>query len=211
MKNPPDAVSSTGKVDFQETDQGIVNTDWTSNPPPPHLPDPLRVSCIVRQRLASTLLQRHLGLAEPGARRAAAEGRRVGRTPAARRTTSRARRCTSATRRSSVPAFPRPSSPPSRAADHAGRSARRSVRQRHAHDLVGLRRRAREGRVRPRRRRQRARDDVVLRVTNLTPLPTPSNIDYFPLGKGRTMTYRWTNTKHLQAHPRSDAYRSTRS
>jgi len=38
---------------------------------------------------------------------------------------------------------------------------------------------------------------AVLLSTNQTPPPPPSNIDYFPLTKGLTLSYRWTNTKHL--------------
>jgi hypothetical protein len=38
----------------------------------------------------------------------------------------------------------------------------------------------------------------VLESTTLKPLPTPTNVDYFPFNKGRVLTYRWTNTKHLK-------------
>jgi len=38
----------------------------------------------------------------------------------------------------------------------------------------------------------------VLESTTLKPLPTPTNVDYFPFVKGRVLTYRWTNTKHLK-------------
>jgi hypothetical protein len=34
----PDALQSSGSVVFQETNFGIVNTDWTSTPPPPTFP-----------------------------------------------------------------------------------------------------------------------------------------------------------------------------
>src|SRR6185312_5610430 len=54
MKNPPEAVSSTGKVDFQETDQGIVNTNWTSNPPPPTFPILCASAASCGNSLAST-------------------------------------------------------------------------------------------------------------------------------------------------------------
>src|SRR5262249_4039997 len=37
-----------------------------------------------------------------------------------------------------------------------------------------------------------------LQSTTLKPLPTPTSVDYFPTVKGRTLTYRWTNTKHLR-------------
>jgi len=36
--NPPDAPASVGTVSFQETNFGLVNTDWSSNPPPPVFP-----------------------------------------------------------------------------------------------------------------------------------------------------------------------------
>ena len=38
LSNAPEAVSSTGTVSFQETNLGIVNTDWTSTPPPQSFP-----------------------------------------------------------------------------------------------------------------------------------------------------------------------------
>jgi hypothetical protein len=36
--NPPDAPQSAGSVSFQETNFGLVNTDWTSTPPPTGFP-----------------------------------------------------------------------------------------------------------------------------------------------------------------------------
>jgi hypothetical protein len=36
--NPPDAPASVGTVAFQETNFGLVNTDWSSNPPPAAFP-----------------------------------------------------------------------------------------------------------------------------------------------------------------------------
>src|ERR671933_1548041 len=36
--NPSDASVSLGTMTFQETTAGLVNTDWTSNPPPPDFP-----------------------------------------------------------------------------------------------------------------------------------------------------------------------------
>ena len=32
---------------------------------------------------------------------------------------------------------------------------------------------------------------------SLRPLATPTSVDYFPFGKGKSHTYRWTNTKNL--------------
>ena len=59
-----------------------------------------------------------------------------------------------------VPAFPMPVLGREGAvADHAGGRARRSVRKRRAHDLVGVRRRPGEGRLPARGRQRRAGDD----------------------------------------------------
>jgi hypothetical protein len=38
LDNPADAPTSIGTVSFQETNAGLVNTDWTSNAPPPAFP-----------------------------------------------------------------------------------------------------------------------------------------------------------------------------
>src|SRR6266567_9340662 len=38
LDNSPDAVSTAGTATFQESNSGIVNTDWSSTPPPPDWP-----------------------------------------------------------------------------------------------------------------------------------------------------------------------------
>ena len=38
QNNPPEAPQSAGSVSFQETNFGLVNTDWTSTPPPSNFP-----------------------------------------------------------------------------------------------------------------------------------------------------------------------------
>ena len=38
QSNPPEAPQSIGTVSFQETSGGLVNTDWSSNPPPSAFP-----------------------------------------------------------------------------------------------------------------------------------------------------------------------------
>jgi hypothetical protein len=39
---------------------------------------------------------------------------------------------------------------------------------------------------------------AALQTTNQTPLALPGDSDFFPLNKGETLAYRWTNTKHLK-------------
>ena len=36
--------------------------------------------------------------------------------------------------------------------------------------------------------------------TNLTPLPLPSDVNYLPFTTGDTMTYRWSNSKHMKKY-----------
>ena len=38
-----------------------------------------------------------------------------------------------------------------------------------------------------------------LQSTSLTPLPAAADDDFFPLAKGTTLAFRWTNTKHLRS------------
>ena len=73
------------------------------------------------------------------------------------------------------------------------------VRQRRAHDLVGLRRRPGEDRVPARGRRRRADHDrrCCRRRTRLPKAPPPDPA-YFPLKTGLKGTYSWTNTKHFK-------------
>src|SRR4051812_25265541 len=38
LDNPADAAATNGTVSFQETSSGVVNTNWTSDPPPAEFP-----------------------------------------------------------------------------------------------------------------------------------------------------------------------------
>src|SRR6185369_16351066 len=38
---------------------------------------------------------------------------------------------------------------------------------------------------------------MMLQSTNQQPQPPPTDLDYFPFTKGKTLTYRWTNSKYL--------------
>ena len=38
LDNPAAAAATAGTVSFQDTSSGVVNTNWTSNPPPPDFP-----------------------------------------------------------------------------------------------------------------------------------------------------------------------------
>jgi hypothetical protein len=51
LDNPPTATSSTGTVSFQETGGGLINTDWSSNSPPPAFP----ILCAALTRCGNSL------------------------------------------------------------------------------------------------------------------------------------------------------------
>jgi hypothetical protein len=38
LDNPADSIASTGDVQFQDTPAGVINTNWSSTPPPPDFP-----------------------------------------------------------------------------------------------------------------------------------------------------------------------------
>src|SRR3954470_1787714 len=54
LKNADDAAASVGTVSFQETNSGVVNTDWSSNAPPPSFPVLCASSSQCGNSLAST-------------------------------------------------------------------------------------------------------------------------------------------------------------
>ena len=98
--NPTGRATSNGTVSFAGDAHGLVNTDWTSSPPPAGVPDPLRETAQCGNSPREHVLQRDLG--DPRARcsRSRCFGARPGRAPAGRRTTSAARTGTSEPSRS---------------------------------------------------------------------------------------------------------------
>ena len=197
MKNPPEAVSSTGKVDFQETDQGIVNTNWTSNPPPPTFPILCASASSCGNSLASTYYNviwgsRNPVLAEPLLKGVAWAGTGGSQNDVTGTSVYLGNE------KVSVPAFSTPV---------VAAKVRSQITQAGAiGDPYGSGTRTTwwvygVGPVKVEFDHAGGAGapvtTSVLESTSLTPLPTPSNIDYFPLGKGRTMTYRWTN-QHLK-------------
>ena len=145
LDNPAEAPSSTtGRSSSRTRTPGLVNTDWSSNAPPPSFP----VLCAHAGELRQ-LPREHATTTSSGARARpcspsrCSRGRR-GRARAARSNDVSSTSTYLGTEQVTVPAFRRPViAAKVRSDDHPGRRARRPVRQRHAHDLVGVRRRAR--------------------------------------------------------------------
>jgi hypothetical protein len=198
LKNIDGAVTSTGSVDFQETDEGIVNTNWSSNPPPPSFPILCASTTQCGNSLASTLYNviwgsRNPVLAEPLLRGIAWAG--TGGSQNDVTSTS----VYVGNEKVKVPAFP---------AGVVAAKVRTQITQAGAiGDPYGSGTRTTwwvygVGPVKTEFDHAGGADAPVtvatLQTTSLRPLPTPTYLDYFPFVKGRTLTYRWTNTKHLR-------------
>ncbi len=146
--NDPAAPVSLGLMAFQESASGLVNTDWSSNLPPPDIPDPLRVADAMQQQYCQHVLPADLG--NPCARvaRAAPDGHPVdvdGRCAGRRVERVRLRRY----RARHGAGVPRPGARREGAErGDPGRRHRRSLRQRCPDRLVGLRSRPGEDRLR---------------------------------------------------------------
>ncbi len=158
LNNPADAVSTTGQVAFQETNAGLVNTDWTSNAPPPSWPVLCATPAGCPNALSSAYYNVIWGSRSPVLAEPLLQGTTWPSTGGAQNDVSAASTYlgTGADHRSGVPGAGDRGE--GALDDHPGRCARRSVRQRHAHDLVGVRRRPGEDRVPARGRERRAGD-----------------------------------------------------
>jgi hypothetical protein len=198
LKNPDDAITSTGSVDFQETDEGIVNTNWASDPPPATFPILCSTTGSCGNSLASTYYNiiwgsRNPVLAEPllkGISWAGSGGSKNDVTSASTYLGNQ---------KVSVPAFKAPVEAAVVRSDitQAGAigdpygSGTRTTWWVYGVGPVKVEFDHAGGGSAP-------VTTSVLETTNLKPLPTPTNIDYFPFVKGRVLTFRWTNSKHLK-------------
>jgi hypothetical protein len=197
LKNPDDAVSSAGTVDFQETDLGIVNTNWTSNPPPSQFPILCSSASSCGNSLASTWYNviwgsRNPVLAEPLLKGIAWAGTGGSQNDVTSTSTY------VGNEKVTVPAFKGPV---------VAAVVRADVTQAGAiGDPYGSGTRTTwwvygVGPVKVEFDHAGGAGAPVtvseLQSTTLKPLPTPTDVDYFPIVKGRTLTYKWTNPKHL--------------
>lgn len=198
LKNPDDAVTSKGSVDFQETDEGIVNTNWTSDPPPPTFPILCASASSCGNSLASTYYNviwgsRNPVLAEPLLKGIAWAGTGGSKNDVTSTSTYEGNE------KVTVPAFTGPivAAKVRSQITQAGAigdpygSGTRTTWWVYGVGPVKIEFDHAGGAGAP-------VTTSVLESTTLLPLPTPTNIDYFPFAKGRTLAYRWTNTKHLK-------------
>ncbi len=197
LKNPSTAVSSSGTVSFADTDEGIVNTDWTSSPPPAAFPILCAQAAQCGNSLASTYYNiiwgsRNPVLAEPLLKGISWAGTGGSQNDVQSASTYLGNEPVT------VPAFPHgviaakirtQVTQAGAIGDPYGSGVRFTwwvygvgpVKVQFAHaggDGAPI-------------------TTSELQSTNLKPLPTPTDIDYFPFTKGQKLTYRWTNSKHL--------------
>jgi hypothetical protein len=197
LENPDDAVDGVGTVSFQETNAGLVNTDWTSNPPPASFPVLCGQAAGCPNALSSVYYNIIWGSRAPVLAGPIVKGLVWSSTGGAQGDVSSSVEYVG-TERVSVPAFPQPVTAAKVEAQvtQAGAlgdpygSGVRTVWWVFGVGPVKVEFQHAGGSGAP-------VTTGVLVGTNQVPGSTPTDADYFPLVKGATSTYRWTNAKHL--------------
>lgn len=195
--NDPAAPTSLGLIAFQETASGLVNTDWSSNPPPGTFPILCAAPTQCNNSLASTYYQLIWGTRAPVLAAPLLRGTQWSTTGGAQGDVSSATDYVGV-ENVTVPAFPNPV----RAA-----KVRSEITQAGAlGDPYGSGVRTvwwvyGVGPVKIVFEHAGSGSPIttsVLTSTNQVPAPPPPDARWFPLEKGATATYRWTNSKHMK-------------
>jgi hypothetical protein len=197
--NADDAPVSVGSVSFSETNSGVVNTDWSSNAPPAGFPVLCATVSQCGNSLASTYYNIIWGSRVPTLAEPLLQGLTWSSSGGAGNDVTSSSRYLG-TERVTVPAFDAPvlaakvRSDITQAGGAIGDPYGSGVRTiwwvwgvgpvKVVFDHAG-------GSKSP-------VTTSMLQATNLTPKPPPGDADYFPLEKGRTFTYRWTNRRYLK-------------
>jgi len=197
--NPAAAPASDGSVSFQETATGLTVANWTSNAPPESFPVLCPTVSGCGNSLASAWYAIVWGSRSPLLAEPLVRGLAWGSTGGTQNDVAGSNRY-AGTRRVTVPAF-----------DHPVEAAviRSSVTQAGAlGDPYGSGVRttwwvygvgpvkvvfAHAGGAKA------PVTTVVLEQTDRAPQAPPPDTDWFPLAKGQTLTYRWTNTRWLKS------------
>ncbi len=197
LENPDGAVVSNGNVSFQETNAGLVNTDWTSTPPPPQFPVLCAAAAQCPNALSSVYYNVIWGSRSPVLAGPLLHGLVWASTGGAAGDVAGVSTYMG-TESITVPAFPMPVT-----------AAKVQTQITQAGALgdpygSGLRTTWWVYGVGPVRIQflhaggtSASLTTAELQSTNQTPLAPPTDVDYFPLTKGLNLTYRWTNPKHL--------------
>jgi hypothetical protein len=197
LNNPTDAAATAGTVSFQETSAGVVNTNWTSNPPPADFPVLCAQAANCGNSLASLWFNVIWGTRVPTLSEPLLQGTSWSSTGGFQNDVASSSDYLG-TEKITVPAFPHPVEAAEIRADvsQAGAigdpygSGVRIVWWVYGVGPVKLLFRHGGGSHPPSTMAE-------LLSTSLTPLPPPPDIDYFPLTAGMTGKFQWTNTKRL--------------
>lgn len=198
QSNPDGAVSSAGSVSFQQTNSGLVNTNWSSNPPPQAFPIlcPSLASC--GNSLASTYYNVIWGSRAPVLEEPLLKGLTWTTTGGAQNDVTSSSTYLG-TEQITVPAFPTPvaAAKVQTTITQAGAigdpygSGVRTVWWVYGVGPVKVVFAHSGGSGAP-------ATTSVLQSTSETPSPAPADTAYFPLQIGIKGVYRWTNARYLK-------------
>jgi hypothetical protein len=197
----PDAPQSSGSVSFQQTNFGIVNTDWTSTPPPPSFPILCAAITQCGNSLASAYYNVIWGARAPTLFEPVLEGTSWTSTGAAQNDVSSSNDYLG-NETITVPAFPQPvvAAKIQTQITQAGAlgdpygSGVRTVWWVYGVGPVKVLFQHAGGTGAP-------VTTVLLQSTNQTPKTPPADPDYFPMTVGLHGTYRWTNKRYFKTKP----------
>ena len=196
--NSPDAPASLGSVSFQETSFGLVNTDWTSNPPPSSFPILCSSLSSCGNSLASAYYNVIWGARAPVLAEPLLQGTSWSATGGAANDVTSANDYLGV-EQVTVPAFPQPVlaakirsqiTQAGALGDPYGSGVRTTWWVYGVGPVKVVFQHA-GGSGAP-------VTTAVLQATNQTPQPPPSDVAYFPLRVGLKGTYRWSNPAHLK-------------
>jgi hypothetical protein len=194
----PDGLQSSGSVTFQDTNFGILNTDWTSTPPPASFPILCASTSQCGNSLASALYNVIWGSRQPVLWEPLLQGTSWSTTGGAANDVT-SQNDYLGTEQITVPAFPQPvtAAKVQSTITQAGAlgdpygSGVRTVWWVYGVGPVKIVFQHAGG-------TGAAVTTVILQTTNQTAQPPPFDSNYFPMKAGLKGTYRWTNTRYFK-------------
>jgi hypothetical protein len=198
QNNPPEAPPSVGTVSFQETSGGLLNTDWSSNPPPSAFPVLCATLSSCGNSLASALYNVIWGSRSPVLAEPLLHGTSWSTTGAAQNDVT-SQNDYVGVEAITVPAFPNPvmAAKVSSQITQAGAlgdpygSGVRTTWWVYGVGPVKIVFQHAGGSGAP-------ITTAVLQSTNQTAAAPPPDASYFPLKVGLKGTYRWTNVRYFK-------------
>lgn len=196
LDNPSDAISSTGDVQLQESPAGLINTNWSSSPPPPDFPV-LCPTLACNNSLTSTWYYLIWGSRSPVLPEPLLQGSEWPSAGGAQGDVASSSRY-AGQEQVTVPAFPSAVTAAKvvTTVTQAGAlgdpygSGTRTVWWVYGVGPVKMTFQHAGGAGAP-------LTTSILQSTNQAVQAPPDDGNYFPLSKGRTFTYSWTNSKHM--------------